>query len=96
MIFHVALKGEWEQALEEGTAYRRSTLGKSLEEVGFIHCSYDHQVETILGFYENRDVVILEINEEMVPHEIRVEGGFPHIYGELPLEAIERVTPRDY
>ena len=96
MIFHVALRHEWEEALESGADYRRSTLGKSLEEVGFIHCSYDHQVETILEFYKGKDVVILEIDEEAVPHEVRVENGFPHIYGPLPVGAAKQASPRSW
>ena len=91
MIFHVALRKEWEEAVDAGTDYRRSTLGRSLDEVGFIHCSYDHQVDTILSFYEGQEIVILEIDEASIPHEIRVENEFPHIYGALPLNAVVRV-----
>jgi glutathione S-transferase len=93
VIFHVALKSEWEEAKRTGTDYRRSTLGKSLEEVGFIHCSYEHQVPMILTFYEGREVVILEIDQEKVSAEIKEEGGFPHVYGPLPLGAVAAAAP---
>ena len=41
-IFHVALAAEWEAALESG-AYTMSTLGRTLAEEGFIHCSHEDQ-----------------------------------------------------
>jgi uncharacterized protein (DUF952 family)/AcrR family transcriptional regulator len=95
-LFHVALGGEWREALANGTAYRRSTLGKTLDEVGFIHCSFAGQWQNVVDlFYRDQaDVVLLEIDPSKVPSEIRletVEGGsetFPHIYGALPPDAV--------
>jgi len=42
-LYHLALRPEWRQARAEGV-YRRSTRGRSLEEVGFIHLSAAHQL----------------------------------------------------
>jgi uncharacterized protein (DUF952 family) len=97
-LYHLALRAEWDEALADGT-YRRSTLGRSLDEEGFIHCSFAEQVQSIADLvYRGRDdVVLLEIDPERVGAEIKVEqvGGatdaFPHIYGPLPLDAVVSV-----
>lgn len=100
-LYHLALLAEWEDATNNARPYRQSTLGKSLAEVGFIHCSFASQVQTIADavFRGRTDVVLLTIDPSAVPSEIRVEDldgtghAFPHIYGELPLEAVARVEP---
>ena len=94
MLHHLALAGEWAAAKLDG-AYRRSTIGRSLDDEGFIHCSYDHQVaETASRFYAGRDdVVVLVIDPARLQVPVRVEGGFPHIYCELPAEAVVAVVP---
>lgn len=99
MIFHLALADEWHEALASGGPYERSTIGRSLTEQGFIHCSFEHQVaETAERFYAGRDdVVLLCIDEERLEHELRTEdlvgGGeaFPHLYGPLPVDAVVEV-----
>ena len=92
MIFHLALRDEWREAVDRGGSYERSTLGKSLTEVGFIHCSFAAQVAaTAELFYRGRDdVVLLTIDESAV--SFRVEDGFPHIYGPVPLDAVVDVV----
>ena len=45
-IFHIAEAAAWESARRAGE-YRVSTRGRSLAEVGFIHCSHRHQVERV-------------------------------------------------
>jgi uncharacterized protein (DUF952 family) len=96
-IYHLALREHWEQALADGS-YRESTLGRSLEEEGFIHCSFAEQVQRIKDlFYGGRaDVVLLEIDPALVPAEIRIEqvgdNRFPHIYGELTVDAVVHVS----
>jgi len=95
-IYHLALASEWRDATRADRPYRRSTLGRSLEEEGFIHCSFAGQVQTIADLiYRGRDdVVLLTIDPSRLEAEIRVEnleGGdelFPHIYGALSLDAV--------
>lgn len=85
--------------MRSGAGCRRSTLGASLDEVGFIHCSFAHQVQRIADLvYRGRaDVLLPVIDSALVGVEGRVEnldGGedeFPHLYGPLPLEAVVRV-----
>jgi glutathione S-transferase len=97
-IYHLAVRDEWE-ARVPGEPYRRSTLGASLDEVGFIHCSFARQVQTIadLVYRDRDDVVLLEIDPARLDVELRVEPGhdgvdaFPHLYGSLPAGAVVRV-----
>ena len=100
-IHHFALCDEWQRAVESGTGYRRSTLGASLDEVGFIHCSFADQVQRIADLvYSGRsDVVLLVIDRSLLRAEVRVEnleGGndlFPHIYGSLSADEVVRAEP---
>jgi uncharacterized protein (DUF952 family) len=94
-IYHLAVRAEWDEAQADGR-YRRSTLGASLEDIGFIHCSHAHQVPTIADLvYRGRDdVVLLEIDPTRLDAEVRVEPAhgdeYPHIYGPLPTDAVVR------
>ena len=96
LIYHLAVGAEWSEAVESGAPYARSTLGRSLADEGFIHCSQSNQVGRIADLvYRGRsDMTLLVIDPSLVPVEIRLEnteGGddvFPHIYGPLPLVAV--------
>jgi glutathione S-transferase len=97
-LYHLALEEDWQQARREGV-YRRSTRGKSLEEVGFIHASWSHQVEaTWQRFYgdgpELRLLVVDPSRLEAAGIPVREEPApgsgerFPHLYGALPIGAV--------
>jgi uncharacterized protein (DUF952 family) len=95
-VYHLALAAEWAEATDRGQPYRRSTLGKSLDEEGFIHCSLATQVQEVadLLYFGRDDVVLLTIDTALVPSDVVVENlhgtdqSYPHIYGPLPLEAV--------
>jgi len=95
-LFHLALREDWQAATANGGTYERSTIGRSLLDEGFIHCSFADQVQaTADRFYGGRDdVVLLRIDRAKLRAEVRVEavspGGqrFPHVYGPLPLDAV--------
>ncbi len=95
MYFHLALRGEWDEAVARGGPYTRSSLGRSLEEEGFIHLSLAEQVDgTFERFYAGRtDVVRLGIDPARLVPEVKVEGGFPHLYGPLDLAAVVEARP---
>jgi uncharacterized protein (DUF952 family) len=75
-----------------------STLGSSLDDVGFVHCSHADQVQTIADLvYRGRaDVVLLEIDPAALRSEVRVEvvndagDAFPHVYGPIDVAAVVR------
>jgi len=96
-VLHVAEAAHWEQALATGE-YRWSTLGRTLEEEGFIHCSTPAQLPGVLDrFYSAHpdDLVVLTIETARLEVPLRwdvvdsVTGErFPHVYGPLPTDAV--------
>jgi glutathione S-transferase len=99
-LYHLALAEEWRDARGQGV-YRRSTLGRSLEEEGFIHASAAHQVDaTFRRFYAAAgEVLLLTIDPQRLTAPVRWEPApgsgelFPHIHGALPLEAVLAAEP---
>ncbi len=73
-----------------------STRGKRLDDEGFVHCAYAHQVTRVANrvYRGVRGLVLLVIDPGRVDAEIRnenLEGGdelFPHIYGPLKVDAV--------
>ncbi|MEY2451878.1 MAG: hypothetical protein QOD92_1452 [Acidimicrobiaceae bacterium] len=98
-IYDLALTGDWES--EPTRPYTTSTLGKTLADQGFIHCSFRTQVQQIADVvYRGRtDTVLLELDPARLTASIRVEnldGGdevFPHIYGPINRDAVVKSTP---
>ena len=97
-LYHLALAADWQQARQQGE-YRISTRGQSLDQVGFIHASYAHQLEaTHQRFYADlEDLRLLVIDPtRLAAHglAVRPEAApgsgelFPHVYGALPLDAV--------
>lgn len=93
-ILHITSRTEWEKAKNLGT-YRSDSLASE----GFIHCSTAAQViGSANRFFKGREnLVILSIDPDRVSSEILYEGIessnlFPHIYGELNIDAVLRVT----
>lgn len=94
-ILHLADVAEWRAAGSDG--YRRSTRDQSLEEVGFIHCSYPDQVlASAERFYRDVDpssLVLLVIDPSRLESPLVVEAAssgeeFPHIHGPLNTDAV--------
>lgn len=99
-IFHITRRADWERARGAGE-YDISTLGVSLQQQGFIHCSTAAQVPVVADafFAGETDLVVLTIDPARVGAEIRHEAAapdgetFPHIYGPLNVDAVVGVTP---
>jgi uncharacterized protein (DUF952 family) len=100
-IYHIATRGDWEQARRDGE-YTTSTTGKTLAEEGFIHASQAAQVTGVANmFYQGLpdDLLVLVIDTERVRAEIRYEdvpgadAPFPHIYGPLNTDAVLTASP---
>ena len=102
MLLHLAERADWAEARRSG-AYRTSTRGLTLDEVGFVHCALPHQLAGVAErFYADLPddaLVVLEIDEARLGAEVRHEapaaGGerFPHVYGPVPIDAVVRATP---
>jgi uncharacterized protein (DUF952 family) len=100
VIFHIVKRGEWAIAIERG-----SYAPESLRADGFIHCSTAAQViDTANRFYRGqRDLVVLQIDEARLKAKLKFEAPsgvhgevagelFPHLYGELNVDAVVRVV----
>jgi uncharacterized protein (DUF952 family) len=94
-ILHITTAAQWAAARQAG-AYR----GDTLDSEGFIHCSTAQQVIAVANFRfrGQPDLVLLDIATERVGPEIRWEAAengevYPHIYGPLNVDAVERVLP---
>ena len=95
MIHHVMTPEGWDRFQAAGTS-EQSTRDLTLAEEGFIHCSYAEQLEGTLGrFYADLpEVVVVTLDPDKLGSEIRVEDGFPHVYGPLTIDAVVDVTHR--
>jgi uncharacterized protein (DUF952 family) len=93
-LFHIARIADWDQALRDGV-YRVSSLGKHLDDEGFIHLSFAHQVKSVAdAFYRGMtDLVLLELDPERLGSPVVVESLFPHLYGEIHPRAVARARP---
>jgi uncharacterized protein (DUF952 family) len=105
-ILHVATVGDWTAAQEAGE-YRVSTLGATIDEVGFIHASTPEQVHaTAERFYADVDepLVVLVLDEESLVAAgvpvVREDAGagelFPHLYAALPVDLVVEVRPAGF
>lgn len=103
LIYHLAEPAAWDTAIRTGL-YRPAAFGTE----GFIHLSTAEQVAPTFGrYYAGRqDLVLLSVNQDDPTIADRLlweasTGGdlFPHLYCELPLEAVVAVernwVPRD-
>ncbi len=91
-IYHITQSHRWENAKQAGTYSI-----ESLQTEGFIHCSTLQQViKTANRFFpKQKGLVLLCINSDNVNPEIKYEDAdgdeFPHIYGELNIDAVYKV-----
>ncbi|MBT8239650.1 MAG: DUF952 domain-containing protein [Acidimicrobiia bacterium] len=86
----------------EGLADARASgqvAPESLESEGFVHCSYPEQVLVPANerFGGQRNLVLLVLNPNQIQAPVVVEDSdgsgitFPHVYGPIPIAAVERV-----
>jgi uncharacterized protein (DUF952 family) len=94
-IYHIINNKESQTAKERGS-YRPQSFASE----GFIHCSLEEQVAATANRYYlgAPDLIVLEINTQKLKSEIRTEQApngnwYPHIYGELNINAVEAEIP---
>jgi len=96
-IFHIISKKEWEIAKKHGV-YSPGSLNNE----GFIHCSHTDQICDVANnlFKGQPDLLLLRIFEPDIKAEVKHEPPleapfsgimFPHIYGDLNLDAVNKV-----
>lgn len=98
LIYHVALPEVWEKF--KG---RPSYQPPSLAAEGFIHCSYENQLEKVMARYFRGvgKVLILTIDTAKLLPKLVEEPStnneiFPHIYGRLNHTAVVNVEERTH
>jgi uncharacterized protein (DUF952 family) len=91
-LYRIVPEQEWLAAKTEGV-YRGSAHDSS---DGFIHLSAAHQVKgTLAAHYAGRtDLVLLTIDADSIAAELVWEPSrngeqFPHLYGVLPVNAVQ-------
>jgi uncharacterized protein (DUF952 family) len=100
-IFHIATVSDWNAALQS-EGYTTSTLGRSLEDEGFLHAARREQVAGVLDRYyadAGEPLVLLTIDTDLLDVPWREdavgEDTFPHVYGPLSPSAVTEVVPID-
>ncbi|PYF08371.1 DUF952 domain-containing protein [Ureibacillus chungkukjangi] len=101
IILHCLKESTWEKA-KDNVYYGR----ESIEAFGYIHCSSIENFWRVAPNFKDvlEPVVLLFIDTNKVEAEIKWEDDgnygrtYPHIYGELNLNALVKVTPllKDY
>lgn len=101
-IYHLALQTDWDAALAVGE-YRTSTVGQTIDEVGFIHASRADQLQaTARRFYADIDVPLvllvldrdrLEAGGVPVVDDPVGDDAFPHLYAALPTSLVDDAHP---
>lgn len=94
MIYHVITAANWQNALQKGFYEAPSQATE-----GFIHTSKAHQVTGVLArYYTNEsNLLLLHIDETKLTAPLKYELApsvneeFPHIYGNLNLDAVTKV-----
>jgi len=96
-IFHIATAADWAQAQASGH-YTTSTLGLSLQEVGYIHAAREEQWRAVKRRYYAEvyvPLLLLEIDTDLLDSPVveerpgpGTEETFPHIYGPLNTAAV--------
>jgi uncharacterized protein (DUF952 family) len=95
-VYKICTAMEWREAERVGV-YQGSELDA---RDGFIHLSTGEQVADTAArhFAQQSDLVLLSIDTTALGDRLKWEpsrGGalFPHLYGELPLQAVRRFDP---
>src|SRR4051812_48874894 len=76
-VLHFTSRTEWERGLADGQ-YRPDAMAAD----GFVHLSFGHQLarvasERVPGVH---DLVLLVVDPHGLEKDLRLEGGFPHLY----------------
>ncbi|WP_416968428.1 DUF952 domain-containing protein [Streptomyces sp. 4F14] len=89
-ILHLTERSLWEEA-QERELYEWSTRGRTLQQEGFVHCSTRAQLAGTAALVypdDDADLVVLVIDPARLGVSVKYEGGFPHVYGAVPVGAV--------
>jgi len=93
-IYHIVLPAVWK--IFEGEDFYTA---ESLETEGFIHCSFENQIDGVLRRYYSgvENVLVIEIDPEKLTSKLVQEPStndeiYPHIYGKINQAAINKLS----
>lgn len=96
-IYHVVLPEIWAEF--DGKEWYEA---ESLATEGFIHCSYEKQLDGVIERYykDAKKLLVLKIDTDRLDEELVIEEStspefFPHIYGRINRSAIIEVQTRN-
>lgn len=96
-IYHIVLPEVWTKF--DGKQFYEA---ESLESEGFIHCSYETQVDGVIERYFKgaSKLFVLKIDTDKLDEELIIEEStspefFPHVYGRINISAIVEVQTRN-
>ena len=102
---HIALASDWADALA-AREYRVSTVGRTIDDEGFLHASLPDQVAATATRYSaglGVPLVVLVMDSDRledagVPVRLEDAGGelFPHLYAPLPVGLVDDVRPASF
>ena len=106
VIFHLAHRDEWNAAAAEGR-YEISTRGATLDQVGFIHASYAHQLRAMAeSVYagDEGELCVLVLDPTAIraagTRVVDEDGGdgelYPHVYGPIEPTFVTEVRPAGF
>lgn len=93
MLYHITSRENWAEA-----EIKRSYRATSLTTDGYIHLSTDKQLlATANRFFPGKsDLLVLAVNEKNLECEVKYEeadgDSYPHLYGELNVDAVVEVV----
>lgn len=97
LIYHIVLPEIWAQFADEP-----SYESESLTTEGFIHCSYEDQLEAVLErYYENAGTVLIltietgKLTSELIEEPSTNNEIYPHIYGRINKDSIVEIAERN-
>lgn len=96
LLFHVAQAADVDQAAQSG-----SYCCASIAAEGFIHCCEPAQLQGVIERYYKgvTGLLLLHIDSDLLRAELVFEntmGGeelFPHVYGEINMDAVVQIAP---
>lgn len=98
LIYHIVLPDKW-NSLKNDANY----AAESIMTEGFIHCSYEHQVDGVQKRYysDASKVVILKIDTDKLSSRLVEEPStnneiYPHIYGPINRDSIVGIEIKEF
>ena len=95
-IYHIVLPETWKRF--DG---RPSYEAESLQTEGFIHCSYESQLEAVIArYYAGAErIMVLKLDTEKLRSKLVKEPStngeiYPHVYGRLNTDAVVGIEER--